>query len=404
MRMTQPARQRDGGGSVAEVFGAFLKLGCTSFGGPVAHLGYFRSELVVRRRWIDERAYGELVGLSQFLPGPASSQVGFALGLMRAGPFGGLAAWAAFTLPSAMAMFLVARFAADLSGRVGTAAIHGLEIAAVAIVAQALFGMARALTPDLRRIAIAGAAATMTLAVTLPAAQIAIIVLGGVAGLALCPTKTVTSALTPSWNAGRLASLWYLAIYGLLLLLLLLVGPRGDLLALAGTFYRAGALVFGGGHVVLPLLHASLVPDWISDSAFLTGYGAVQAMPGPLFTFSAYLGAIALPETPMAGAAIALLAIFMPGLLMVAAALPFRAIIASHHRAQSAIAGVNASVVGILAASLYDPLWKSGISSLQDVAIVLASIGLLTRFRAPPIAIVGFAVAASLVLAVVISP
>jgi chromate transporter len=399
MLLKPPGRQSGASGTVTEVFCAFLKLGCTSFGGPIAHLGYFRSELVVRRKWLDDAAYGELVGLCQFLPGPASSQVGFAMGLLRAGPFGGLAAWTAFTLPSALIMLLVARLAADLSGPIAAATIHGLKIAAVAIVAQALFGMARALTPDLRRITIACVAAAITLAVALPPAQIAIIVFGGVAGLALCPIRTLMPATATGWTTGRLVGLSCLAVFGLLFLPMLVTAPRENLLALAGIFYRAGALVFGGGHVVLPLLHAELVPDWMDDSAFLTGYGAAQAIPGPLFTFSAYLGAVALPETPLAGAAIALLASFMPGLLIVAAALPFRATIASHRRAQSAIAGINASVVGILAAALYDPLWKSGVESLMDGSIAVACVVLLTCFRAPPIAIVGLAVAVSVALA-----
>jgi chromate transporter len=392
--ISKPARIETG--RPGEVFSAFLKLGCTSFGGPIAHLGYFRRELVERRGWLDDRAYGELVGLCQFLPGPASSQAGFALGLMRAGPLGGLAAWAGFTLPSAMLMLLFALVAADLSGPVAAAAIHGLKIAAVAVVAQALAGMARTLTPDARRLAMAVVATAAMLATAAPAAQVGLIALGGLAGLVICPAGEMPPQDSAGWTPSRRAGLACLGLCAALLLLLPMAASTGSPIALAGIFYRSGALVFGGGHVVLPLLRAGLVPGWMSDSQFLAGYGAAQAVPGPLFTVSAYFGAAAMPAAPYAGAVLALAAIFLPGLLLIAGALPFRSTIGGSGKARAAIAGVNATVVGILAAALYDPLWTSGIASVADAAIALVGFALLAGLRAPPLVIVAGSVAASI--------
>jgi chromate transporter len=371
-----------------EVFAAFLKLGCTSFGGPVAHLGYFRHELVERRRWLDDRAYAELVGLCQFLPGPASSQVGFALGLMRAGPLGGLGAWIGFTLPSALLMFLFAMVATSLSGPVTEAAIHGLKLAAVAVVAHALVGMGRALTPDARRLLIAAGSTAAMLLIGAPAAQIVLILLGGLVGLAVCPAGEATAQEASGWIPTRRTGLLCLAIFAALLLLLPVAPSGGGPITLADVFYRAGALVFGGGHVVLPLLRAGLVPGWMDDGTFLAGYGAAQAVPGPLFTLSAYLGAIAMPGAPPAGAALALVMIFLPGLLLISGALPFRQIMARSGRARSAVAGVNATVVGILAAALYDPLWTSGVASISDAVTALVGFALLLRLRTPPLVIV----------------
>lgn len=379
-----------------EVFVAFLKLGCTSFGGPIAHLGYFRHELVERRRWLDDHVYGEVVALCQFLPGPASSQVGFALGLMRAGPLGGLAAWTAFTLPSAVLMFAFALVAADLSGPLAEAAVHGLKIAAVAVVAQALVGMARALTPDMPRIAMAiGAAAAMML-VAVPAAQIALIALGALVGLAICPPGEAKSQEAAGWMPAKRAGLICLGLFGLLLLVLSLA-PAGTILSLAAIFYRAGALVFGGGHVVLPLLRAGLVPTWMDDSQFLSGYGAAQAVPGPLFTLSAYLGATAVPRAALGGAAVALLMIFLPGLLLIAGALPFRSAVAHSPRVRAAIAGINATVVGILAAALYSPVWTTSVHSFVDAAIAATGFLLLVLLRAPPLFIVGGTLVAAVI-------
>jgi chromate transporter len=382
-------------GNWREVFRAFLKLGLTAFGGPIAHLGYFRRELVDRRRWLSEAAYGELVGLCQFLPGPTSSQVGFALGLMRGGPIGGLAAWAAFTLPSAMLMILFAHAADHLSGPIGAGAIHGLKLVAIPIVAQAVIGMGRTLAPDLPRAAIAGTAAALILMTGAPAMQIGAILLGAVCGLILCDTPNEISDRPTGWSPGRRAGFICLAVFAVLLAASLMAaafGARGPL-ALAAIFYRAGALVFGGGHVVLPLLRASLVPHWIDDRIFLAGYGFAQAMPGPLFSFGAYVGTrIAGPE----GAAIALAAIFLPGLLLVSAALPFRHALTEDARMRRALWGVNAAVVGILAAALYDPLWRTGVTSLADAAIVLCGLLLLLRWRVPPLFVVLLTMIASI--------
>ncbi|MES2443808.1 MAG: chromate efflux transporter [Pseudomonadota bacterium] len=385
-------------GTPGEVFGAFLKLGCTSFGGPIAHLGYFRDELVERRRWLDDRTYGELVGLCQFLPGPASSQVGFAIGLMRAGPLGGLAAWTGFTMPSALLMFGFALVAADLSGPVADSAIHGLKIAAVAVVAQALFGMARALTPDVQRMAMAAVATTATLVIAVPAAQIALITLGALFGLIFCPVRETRPQKAFGWAPCRRAGLVCLGFFAAFLLLLPLVAALLVPFALADIFYRAGALVFGGGHVVLPLLRAGLVPEWMNDAQFLAGYGAAQAVPGPLFTLAAYLGACTTPGAPLAGAALALVMIFLPGLLLIAGALPFRFAISRNGRARAAIAGVNATVVGILAAALYDPLWTAGIASRADAVIAAGGLGLLVWLRCPPLLVVLGSVAAAIAL------
>jgi chromate transporter len=376
-------------GTWREVLAAFLTLGLTSFGGPIAHIGYFRREIVERRKWLSEAAYAELVGLCQFLPGPTSSQTGFALGLMRAGPLGGLAAWIAFTLPSALLMLLFAYAADGLSGPIGAAAIHGLKLVAVPIVAQAVIGMARTLTPDATRAVIAIGAGLLILATGLPAMQLAVILLGAIAGLILCRVPEAAPDHAAGWIPSRRAGGICLALFTALLAVALLFASSGGtpLLALAAIFYRAGALVFGGGHVVLPLLHANLVPHWIDDRAFLAGYGFTQAMPGPLFTFSTYLGArVAGPE----GAAIALVAIFLPGLLLVAGALPLRQTVAGDSRARRAISGVNAAVVGILAAALYDPLWKTGATSIFDAVIALAGLVLLLRWRVPPLLVVIF--------------
>lgn len=395
----KPTESDGATGSLTEVFLAFLKLGCTSFGGPIAHLGYFREELVVRRRWLDDRAYGELVGLCQFLPGPASSQTGFALGLLRAGPLGGFAAWTGFTLPSALLMFGFAAIAKTLSGPVATAVIHGLKVAAVAIVAQALIGMARQLTPDGPRITMAVVAAALMLVIAVPAAQIGLIALGALAGLLLCRADAAAPMHHAGWTPSRRAGTACLAFFALLLVALCALAATAAAIGLADIFYRAGALVFGGGHVVLPLLRSGLVPDWMGDSAFLAGYGAAQAVPGPLFTVSAYLGAIALPGQPILGAAVALVAIFAPGLLLISGALPFRRAVADSPRARAAIAGVNATVVGILGAALYDPLWTSGIESVLDAAVAIIGCLLLVRFRPLPLLIVVSSLAVSVIAA-----
>jgi chromate transporter len=387
-------------GNPLEVLLAFLRLGVSAFGGPIAHLGYFRAEFVHRRRWLDEATYAELVALCQFLPGPASSQVGFAIGLERAGPLGALAAWTGFTTPSAILMIAFAYGAALMSGPLAQGAIHGLKLVAVAVVAQAVFGMARILTPDARRADIAlGAIVVITFAWP-AAAQVLAIGLGSLAGLLVCREVVETPRSTHVFKVSRSAGLVALAAF----LVLLLGGPvlfavtRNDVIARFDAFYRSGALVFGGGHVVLPLLKAAVVdPGWISQDRFLAGYGAAQAMPGPLFTFGAYLGA-AMPTPPngVAGGLFGLVAIFLPGLLALVAALPFWGVLRTRPSAQAAMRGANAAVVGILGAALYNPLWTSTVASPVDFATALAGFVLLTAFRAPPIVVVALGVAAGL--------
>ena len=392
--VTQPAAAKESGRhSPVEVLLAFLKLGLTSFGGPVAHIGYFREEFVVRRRWLDEHAYADLVGLCQFLPGPASSQVGFSIGLMRAGYLGGLAAWTGFTLPSAIALVLFAYGATLLSGPVGVGLIHGLKLVAVAIVAQAVWGMARVLCPDRERASIAVAAALIILLFsTSPVAQIAAIALGGVAGLWLCraelPPATGHIAVPVSRTTGFLAlAVFFLLLAGLPVLRGLGLWPGA---ALFEAFYRSGALVFGGGHVVLPLLREAFVtPGWISDDAFLAGYGAAQAIPGPLFSFAAYLGAVVRPSPHgLFGAALGVIGIFLPGLLILVGTLPFWDALRKRASARAVMRGVNAAVVGLLGAALYNPVWTSSVKLPGDFAIALVGFVILTVWRAPPIIVV----------------
>ncbi|HET9019629.1 MAG TPA: chromate efflux transporter [Acetobacteraceae bacterium] len=371
------------GGTTGEVFRAFLRLGLTSFGGPVAHLGYFRAEFVERRRWLDDRAFSDLVALCQFLPGPASSQTGFALGLLRGGYRGALAAWAGFTLPSALLLVLFAYGAGRIEGSAaGQGLLHGLKLVAVAVVAQAVWGMARTLCPDRPRAAIGTAAAVLLLAAPGAATQVGAIVLGGLAGLFL--TAPASTAHAPSGlRVGRRVGMACLALYALLLVL-----PLPPLL---GAVYRAGALVFGGGHVVLPLLRDAVVtPGLVSQDAFLAGYGAAQAVPGPLFTFAAYLGAVA---AGVPGAAVALVAIFLPGILALLGVLPFWEDLRAHPRAQAAMRGINAAVVGILGAALYTPVWTSAVLRPADVALALVGFVLLTVWRAPPLVVVALGAA-----------
>ncbi len=381
-----------GRGSAGEVFGAFLKLGFTSFGGPIAHLGYFREEFVARRRWLDDQAYADLVALCQFLPGPASSQVGFALGLMRGGPLGAAAAWTAFTLPSAIALILFALGAASLTGPTAAGLLQGLKLVAVAVVAQALWGMARSLCPDRERATIALAAVAVAVFAGGALGQVAAIVLGGLAGLALCRNGGTQSARPLVFSLSRRTGLVSLAVFfallfGLPLLVLAVAAPE---LAIFDAFYRAGALVFGGGHVVLPLLQAEVVPPgWVSGEAFLAGYGAAQAVPGPLFTFAAYLGAVMAPvPAGLVTAAIALVAIFLPGFLLLLGALPFWDALRARPAAQAALAGTNAAVVGILGAALYDPIWTGTVRTPGDFALALAGFVLLMAWKAPPWAVV----------------
>jgi chromate transporter len=377
--------------SPLEVLLAFLKLGVTSFGGPIAHIGYFRQEFVVRRRWIDDSTYTDLVALCQFLPGPASSQVGFSLGLMRAGYWGGLAAWTGFTLPSAVLMTAFAYGAGELGGATGQGVIHGLKLVALAVVAQAVWGMARTLTPDRRRASIACIAALLILSIPSPVIQIETILMGGLAGFWLCRAPLAASR-EPAGSAAvsRRAGIAALTAFCLLLIALPALGRVSHGVALFDAFYRSGALVFGGGHVVLPLLSKAFVtPGWVSEDAFLTGYGAAQAVPGPLFTFAAYLGAVVRPGPHgMAGAALGLGGIFLPGILILLAALPFWDVFRQRSGAQATMRGINAAVVGLLGAALYDPLWMSSVKSVGDFAVALVGFVLLTVCRTPPVIVV----------------
>jgi chromate transporter len=390
-------------GSPLEVLRVFLKLGLSCFGGPIAHIGYFRAEFVERRRWLDEQAYVDLVALCQFLPGPASSQVGFSIGLMRAGYLGGLAAWTGFTLPSAIALVLFAYGAGALVGPLGTGLLHGLKLVAVAIVAQAVWGMARSLCPDRERASIAALAAVLILFSTASLAQIGAILLGGIAGLWLCRgAPPVTQGHMPvpvSRKAGVVAlTLFFVLLLGAPVLRSILPAQG---VGLFEAFYRSGALVFGGGHVVLPLLRQAFVtPGWVSDDAFLAGYGAAQAVPGPLFTFSAYLGTV-VHATPhgLPGAVLGLLAIFLPGVLILVGTLPFWEGFRKRTAAQAAMRGVNAAVVGLLAAALYNPVWTSAVRTPADFAVALVGFVLLTVWRTAPLLVVLFSALAGMALA-----
>lgn len=385
-----------------EVLRAFLKLGVTSFGGPIAHLGYFRDELVLRRRWIDEKGYADLVALCQFLPGPASSQVGFALGLLRGGPLGALFAWAAFTLPSAMALVAFAYGAAAMGGPIGEGVIDGLKIVAVAIVAQAVWGMARSLCPDRERASIALGAVLIVVLLAGAWGQIAAIVVGGLAGLALCRTPGAPVTDHIRFPVSRTVGAICLALFAMLLVglpLALAVAPSQGL-AVFDAFYRAGALVFGGGHVVLPLLESEVVRiGWVSQAQFLAGYGAAQAVPGPLFTFAAYLGTVLGPQpNGVAGAAIALVAVFLPGLLLLLGAIPFWDDFRARPAAQALMRGANAAVVGILGSALYDPVFVSAIKRPHAFVLALTCFVLLTAWKAPPWVVVLVAAAGGVLL------
>lgn len=399
---TDTAEARPVKGSATEVFAVFLKLGLTSFGGPIAHLGYFRDELVTRRRWLSDHAYADLVALCQFLPGPASSQVGFALGLIRAGWLGALAAFTAFTLPSALVLVVFAMTAASISGPIGTGALHGLKIVAVAIVAQAVWGMAKNLCPERERASIAvGAVAVLAF---LPGVfgMVGAIVFGALAGLILGrgTGKPVGGHVTMPVSRGQAGVA--LAAFSVLLVLLPLVAAGSQTLAIIDSFYRSGSLVFGGGHVVLPLLQAEVVsPGWVSADAFLAGYGAAQAVPGPLFTFAAYLGAVLGPEpNSIVGSAIALLALFLPGFLILIGVLPFWDWFRTMVSAQSLMQGANAAVVGILGAALYSPVFTSAIGDLRDLTLALVCFVLLMAWKAPPWTVVITAAAGGAALAV----
>lgn len=370
------------------IFLIFLRLGFTSFGGPVAHLGYFREEFVTRRKWLSEHSYADLVALCQFLPGPASSQVGLALGLARGGYAGAAAAWLGFTLPSAIVLILFALGIANYGNALAPGALHGLKVAAVAVVAQAVWGMARTLCPDRLRISIMAAACCGVLIVPSVWSQVGVIVIAGCLGLWLFKPEELTSHRAISICVSRRAGAVWLALFiGLLVGLPLLAEATAlPALVLIDAFYRAGSLVFGGGHVVLPLLQAEIVPaGWVDKDTFLAGYGATQAVPGPLFTFAAFLGASLKGSlSGWVGGFLCLLAIFIPSFLLIAGALPYWEHLRRNGRTQAALRGVNAAVVGLLLAALYQPVWRSAIYEVQDFGLALVALIALMFWKLPP--------------------
>jgi len=378
--------------SAWEVFIVFLRLGLTSFGGPVAHLGYFREAFVTRRQWLSDRAYSDIVALCQFLPGPASSQVGMVVGLSRAGYPGALAAWTGFTLPSAIALILFALGLSHYGSLVPASALHGLKVAAVAVVAQAVWGMARSLCPDAPRITLMTLSTVAVTLVPSPWCQVGAMVIAGLIGARSFRTADTAPHEPLPIPVGHRAALAFLLAFGTLLVGLPIAASAipNHALALADAFYRAGALVFGGGHVVLPLLQAAVVPTgWVGNDTFLAGYGAAQAVPGPLFTFAAFLGAAGGPApNGWFGGALCLLAIFAPSFLLVFGALPFWERLRRHAGTRAALAGINAAVVGLLLAALYQPVWTSAIHVPADFALALLALAALTVWRVPPWAVV----------------
>jgi len=374
--------------SALTVFVAFLKLGLTSFGGPIAHLGYFREEFVNRRKWISDRAYADLVALCQFTPGPASSKVGIGIGLSQAGLPGAFAAWLGFTTPSALALILFGFGIVALGERFDLAWLHGLLVVAVPVVAQAIWGMARNLTPDAPRVTVAALAAIVVLIWPTPLGFIGAIVAGGFAGWLLFRANVDEDHVAIGANVSRTAAVAALALFfGLLVALptLRAAYPSSQTLALFDSFYRAGSLVFGGGNVVLPLLQAEVEPPgWVSNEAFFAGYGAAQAVPGPLFTFAAYLGTVsAVPPNGWIGALVCLAGIFSSSFLLVIGPLPFWDAIRRFRPMRSALTGVNAAVVGMLLAFLYDPVWTNAIRSAADFGLALAGLVLLMFWKMP---------------------
>ncbi|MFC4763395.1 chromate efflux transporter [Dyella koreensis] len=377
-----------------EVFLIFLRLGLTSFGGPIAHLGYFRRTFVEQRRWLDDTRYAQLLALCQFLPGPASSQLGFTLGLQRAGWLGGLAAFIGFTLPSALLMFAFAAWAPYLQGRIGEAVLHGLKLVAVVVVAQGVLGMWRTLAPDAPRRVMAIATAALLLWQPQAWLQWLAVAAAALAGQWLCRGVSTVRAGDVGVTYGRRTGAWLLLAYALVLVMAMLVGTGWSPLArTVAALARAGALVFGGGHVVLPLLKQSLVtPGLVDESSFLAGYGAAQALPGPMFSLAAFLGA---HVSGALGAVAGLVAIFLPGLLLVAGVLPWWQTLAAREGAVRTIAGINAAVVGLLAAAFWDPVWRGAVHAPLDIAIVALGLLVVMRARWPAWAIVVYCVAAA---------
>lgn len=395
--MKLPAKPR----TAVEVFLLFLRLGCTSFGGPVAHLGYFERELVAKRRWCEEDTFAEIIALAQSLPGPSSSQVCFALGILRAGWLGGIAAWSAFTLPSALIMFSLAFGADHLSGNYGMRIVHGLQLVAVAIVAQAVMTMQRSLAPDRQRMALALGALAIVIVLPPQFATLAAIVVGGLGGIVLFRSVPLKKSKPFLIRPSRLGASLCAATFLTLLFLLPLSSQLTHRLTLQviSAFYTCGALVFGGGHVVLPLLENAVVaPGWVKEPVFLSGYGAAQTLPGPLFSFGGFLGA-SIQNSPnrFLFGLVGLFALSVPGLLAMASVLPFWQQWREIRVVHCFLRGVNAAVVGVLIAALYSPLWTSSVHSRGDFLVVLICFVLLTQWKLQPIVIVGFAIAASLV-------
>ena len=391
-------------GSPFEVLWVALRLGLTSFGGPIAHLGYFRDEYVVRRQWLNEQSYADVVALCQFLPGPASSQVGIIIGIVRAGLLGGLFAWLAFTLPSAITLVLFAYGVQEFD--VSDAAwLHGLKVVAVAVVAQAVWGMSRSLAPDRERATIAILATISALAWQTAIGQVLIVIVAGLIGWRLLPASpsqiehTALSAGIRPWLAITALVLFFAVLGGLPLVRQI---EPSQWLAVFDSFFRVGSLVFGGGHVVLPLLHSEVVgPGWLTNEQFVAGYGAAQAVPGPLFTFSAYLGTTMQAQpNGVAGAALALAAIFLPSFLLVIGILPFWDILRTRSALQSAVRGINAAVVGLLLAALYRPVWTSAIECPSDFGLAIVALGLLMLWKWPPWLVVVLTAGGSAALAV----
>jgi len=374
--------------SAWRVFLVFLRLGLTSFGGPVAHLGYFRDEFVTRRRWLGERAYADLVALAQFLPGPASSQVGLAVGLSRAGYAGAFAAWAGFTLPSAIALMFFATGVASLGASIPYGALQGLKVVAVAVVAQAVWGMAHSLCKGRARLSIMALAAGVALSLPSSWTQVGVIAAAGLAGLTLLKQVPLLAHEPLSIPVSRRAGASWLALFVVLLLALPIAAQLASsrAVAMVDAFYRAGSLVFGGGHVVLPLLQTEVVaPGWVGSEAFIAGYGAAQAVPGPLFTFAAFLGAsMNVEPSGWTGGTIALVAIFVPAFLLVAGALPFWEGLRRSTRMRAVIAGINAAVVGLLLAALYRPVSTSAIHGPGDVVLAALALAALMYWKLPP--------------------
>jgi len=387
---SQNGRPRKSGarGSSVEVLLVFLRLGCTSFGGPVAHIGYFQKEIVERRKWCSASAMAEIIALAQSLPGPASSQAGFSLGILRAGWLGGLAAWVGFTLPSALLMLAFAYGHSFLGGGAGLGLLHGLQLVAVAVVAQAILSMQRSLAPDCARLALAFFAAGLTLLLPAQIATLCAIAAGAALGFLLFRSTNIESSVLIEAPLPKTAGIASAIIFFVLLILMPLLARTFSVAGFAvfSAFYRSGALVFGGGHVVLPLLESAVVaPGWVSQESFLAGYGAAQALPGPLFAFSAYLGAAVRPSpSPLLYGVLGLAGLFLPGLLAITAVLPFWSALRGNRSIQAALRGINASVAGVLLAALIHPLWSSTIHTAGDLSIALLAFVLLALAKAPP--------------------